>query len=579
MKRVSLVGVVGVLSYLVLVPASGSMAATAAVHAANPVLYHATTRGHVTRLGLSTRGMLHLPAVKTRLGVKGGAGRVITFHSPGGPFPANKSSRGQATKIGAQASVPASTISGSTGASVVHKFNGVSNLDSDNLNGFPVTPPDQGLCVGRIGRHSPELVWEAVNLAARVTNRRGTPLGPDISLATLFNDPNAEGDPRCLYDSKTHTFFFTEIGFPPGGPAPDLNNTTVDVTVLNAHGVAFYQFDTSLGGPTQGDCFGDQPKTGFNNNALVVSTDEYCGPLENNYEGAIVLAISKPQLVALSSTINFAQFGPVSLGGIPVTGLDPAIGTGTGTDYLVNSFPFDASGFNNSVSNSLGLWALEDTNSITTGHGAPELAGRLIRSQTYAFPMPAASTGDGSSNAGIFSEAFLNPDDSRLSAPVEVTHSDGHVQLWTALDSGVAIHGDPAARDGAAWFRIDANRRKVVNQGFVAVKGAYLLYPAILAPQSGPPAMVFTVTSTSINPSAAFTTLGSKRVKIVAKGTGPHLSFSDGAPFFTPRWGDYSFAALDGNGQGIWLATEYIPPLSFQDPADNWGTSVFEVSK
>src|ERR1700684_2177443 len=32
---------------------------------------------------------------------------------------------------------------------VIAAFNGLSNLDSDNLNGFPITPPDQGLCVGR----------------------------------------------------------------------------------------------------------------------------------------------------------------------------------------------------------------------------------------------------------------------------------------------------------------------------------------------------------------------------------------------------------------------------------------------
>ena len=36
-----------------------------------------------------------------------------------------------------------------SGARVVRKFNGLSNLDSDNLNGFAITPPDQGLCVGR----------------------------------------------------------------------------------------------------------------------------------------------------------------------------------------------------------------------------------------------------------------------------------------------------------------------------------------------------------------------------------------------------------------------------------------------
>lgn len=44
---------------------------------------------------------------------------------------------------------------------------------------------------------------------------------------------------------------------PGSGPPADDNNTTADVLVVNAHGAAAYQFDTSLGGPAAGDCFGD----------------------------------------------------------------------------------------------------------------------------------------------------------------------------------------------------------------------------------------------------------------------------------------------------------------------------------
>lgn len=90
--------------------------------------------------------------------------------------------------------------------------------------------------------------------------------------------------------------------------------------------------------------------------------------------------------------------------------------------------------------------------------------------------------------------------------------------------------------------------------------------------------MVFTITSGSISPSAAFTRLGSPAITTVAAGAGPHLSFSDVPPFGgVPRWGDYSFAAADPDGSGIWLATEYIPPAAFQAVDDNWGTFVFEV--
>ena len=210
---------------------------------------------------------------------------------------------------------------------------------------------------------------------------------------------------------------------------------------MNAHGVAAYQFDTSLGGPSAGDCFGDQPKTGFDNNALVISTDEFCGPTESNYEGAIALVISKPELIAEAPTVSDSVIGPVSLAGNPVVGMDPAIATGTGTGYLVNSVPFLANGDNNPVGNTLGLWTLTDSAAVTTGSGTVSLTSKVLPSEPYAFPVPATSTGDGSTHTVngmvITSETALNPDDSRLNGPVEVTRgSGGQIQLWTALDGG-----------------------------------------------------------------------------------------------------------------------------------------------
>lgn len=418
-----------------------------------------------------------------------------------------------------------------------------------------------------------------------MTTAGGTLLRPDVNLATLFQDPYAEGDVRCLYDQATQSFYFTEIGFPvTTGPAADDNNTTVDVLVMNSHGVAAYQFDTSLGGPAAGDCFGDQPKTGFDRDALIISTDEYCGPTESSYEGAIVLAISKAQLAHEAATVSDSVLGPVSLSGIPVTGLDPAINAGSGPGYLVNSFPYLASGDNNPLARSVGAWTLQDTAAVTSGHGTPTLTGRATPSEPYAFPVPAASTGNGSTTTitnpdGTFtvtSETALDAGDSRMSGPVTVTYGHGGVQLWTALDAAVTAHG--TTTDAAAWFAVDPLRARVVSQGYVVAQRANLLYPAVQPQRDGPVAMVFTITSPTINPSAAYTTLGSGRITTVAAGAGPHVSFSDVPPYNQARWGDYSFTALDPDGSGVWLATEYIPPPADQDPLDNWGTYVFEVT-
>jgi hypothetical protein len=546
--------------------ATHAHAATAA-RASGTVTYHGTSI-HATRLAKSTNGLRGLPAVKPKATATVGKPRVIPFRSPNGSYPGKGGVSHAASRNPNLARVAGDSF-GSSGVSVTHNFNGIDNNDNQAANGFVLTPPDQGLCVipGK-----PNAVVEAVNEVVRFTSPNGTALLPDVPLSTIFQDPNASGDVRCLYDPATKSVYFTEIGFDGSG------NTTVDIAVLNGNGAAAYQISSADGGA----CFGDQPKTGFDNNALIISTDAYCGPGQNTESGADVFALSKAQLVALAPLTSGVEFQQVSLGGIPGLGLDPAINTGTGTGYLVNSFPFDANGNNNSISHSLGLWTLTGDKALNTGSGTIKLCGMVIGSEYYAFPVPATSTGDGSvTNVGgtpVTSEAVLNADDSRTSGPVMVTHSHGRVQLWTALDSAVLVGNDPADRDGAAWFQVDTGKHRVVNQGYVAVKGQYLLYPALMKPANGPAAMVFTVTSGTINPSAAFTTLGSKKITTVAAGAGPHVSFSD-VLFNEPRWGDYSFVAPSPNGKGVWMATEYIPAAPDQNALDNWGTQVFQVSK
>jgi hypothetical protein len=99
----------------------------------------------------------------------------------------------------------------------------------------------------------------------------------------------------------------------------------------------------------------------------------------------------------------------------------------------------------------------------------------------------------------------------------------------------------------------------------------------------GTTAIAFTITSPTINPSAAYVVRKSTShafgpVQIAALGSGAHVSFSD---FFfgRARWGDYSAEELDPNGQDIWSATEYIgPPPGGTDTVDNWGTRIWDVT-
>lgn len=469
---------------------------------------------------------------------------------------------------------------------LLHNFNGLSDVDQTAVNGGTgvgeVTPPDQGLCVGfDPGVPGTKVVFQAVNSALRETSPNngalpGNPLlgNKDVSFANFW-EPGAFSDPRCFFDPSTSTFFFTVIGTLQTGP--DAGNTSIDVAVFNPSGFAVYQIDSSFGG-TQ---FGDQPHVGYDNNALYLSTDQF-NPPGTVYFGAELFVVSKSQLVATVLAPALVSFGPLSLGGIPILTLEPAVSTtATNTEYLLNSFPFaDADITPNNISQQLGLWTVNHDIGVTNGNpGSVRLTGVIIQSEIYGFPVNAVSTGTGvTTKKGITSEAFLNPDDSRM---LQVQFINGH--LWAALTTAISINNDPAARDGVAWFNIDAAAGHVASQGYIASQGNYLIYPAIMRTTAGAILITFTITSATINPSAAYVVKTPSAshfsvIHIAASGFGAHLSFSDTLPVVgRPRWGDYSSAVLDPNGTDIWLATEYIPSPANQDPFDNWGTRVFDA--
>ena len=471
-----------------------------------------------------------------------------------------------------------------TEGSLLHNFNGLSDANQAVVNGGigrgDLTPPDQGLCVGfDPGVPGTKVVFEPINSALRETSVNGSALpgapllgNKNVSFANFW-EPNAFSDPRCFWDPSTQTFFFTVIGFLQSGP--DKGNTSIDVAVFNTSGFAVYQIDSSFGGTE----FGDQPHAGYDNNALYLSTDQF-SVSSPAYFGAALWVVSKSQLVATAPTPALVRFGPLSLGGIPIITLQPAVSTThTNTEYLLNSFPFADAGITpNPIAQQLGLWTVSQDTGVSNGNpGSVTLNGEIILSEIYGFPVNAVSTGTGLTDKnGITSEAFLNPDDSRMQ---QVQFINGH--LWAALSTAISIQNDPAARDGVAWFNIDAAEGSVVSQGYIASQGNYLLYPAILRSPEGTTAISFTITSATINPSAAYVVKTSTSsdfgtIHIAASGFGPHISFSD-AFFNQARWGDYSAAVLDPNGSDIWLATEYIPSPANQDRFDNWGTRLFDA--
>ncbi|MEO7020457.1 MAG: hypothetical protein ABI234_09940 [Ktedonobacteraceae bacterium] len=485
------------------------------------------------------------------------------------------------------------TGNGSHVKGVLHNFVGLTDPDQAAANGgvgkAEVTPPDQGLCTGfDPGVLGQTVVFETINSALRETGVNGKVLpghpllgNHDVGFSKFW-EPNAFSDPRCFFLPDSRTFIFTVIGIEQSGP--DKGQTTTDVAVFNRRGFAVYQIDSSFGGKF----FGDQPHVGYDSNNLYITTDAF-NAVGAGFFGADLFAVPLRQLITEAATLNEVSFPPVSLAGIPIRTLEPAISTTpTQIEYLMNSFPFTATARILSTTQ-LGFWKVEHGEDLIEGKAQNiTLSGRVIQSETYGFPVGAVSTGTGVNTGGITSEAILNPDDSRL---LQMQFIDGH--LWSALTTGLNIGTDPVARDGIAWFDVDAREGEVSNQGYIASAGNYLLYPAILHNEAGNTVITFTITSATINPSAAFVVTTEDRdsdahnrgkhgrhfgdIQIAALGGGPHLSFSDGLKVGgRARWGDYSAAAFAPNGEDFWLATEYID-AGHTDPFDNWATQVFAV--
>src|SRR5204863_9922539 len=119
------------------------------------------------------------------------------------------------------------------------------------------------------------------------------------------------------------------------------------------------------------------------------------------------------------------------------------------------------------------------------------------------------------------SEGPLDSNDSRVQ---QVYLSGG--RLYTALDTGAVVGGNLQA--GIAWFRIapaaTLGDSHVEGQGYLAVRGQNVTYPALAVRPDGVGAMAFTLAGQSYYPTAAyarFSSSGTSAVYVAGLGLAP----------------------------------------------------------
>ena len=512
--------------WLLLVALVGLILAPGAL-ARTTTTYARAHNGTLVRVHARHRARAAANAVASASGIRGARRIPHSFSNVAAPLAAP-----QAGAL-ALASAPPSLLA---------NFNGVSSRDSAVTNfGAEFEPPDQGLCAGN------GFVVEMVNSAYTVYKPNGTVVTGPFNVNGPFDEGLTEftSDPRCQYDAATHTWFATILFI-----SSDNTSSRLDIAV-NTSGDptkpwTTYQINTTDTGGKTGPkhpgcpCFGDQPLLGIDAFNVYVSTNEFSilGP---QFNGAQIYAIAKSDLEQpgppSSALARFVHFDKLNIGGAPAASVQPAITSGSPqAEFFLNSL--DPTG---TFDQRIGVWAMTNRARRRDGRQAHALehSGHLrgLRRSRRARRRRAR-------------RSLLDAGDDRMQQ-AQFLGGD----LWGALDTSVTIPNDPTARAGAAWFDVRPTvsgpngvitSAPIHRQGYVAVPGNYLLYPAIQAAPSGRAAMVVTLSGQRHFPSAAYAVLPKG-----ASAFGDVTIAADGTTNYDPdatRWGDYSWAILDPSG-------------------------------
>ena len=493
--------------------------------------------------------------------------------------------------------------------------------DADGGNQLSLEPPDQGLCVGN--GH----VIEAVNDIFAVYTTAGVKTSPATGFESMnqffIGDHQIDrtvtpvqfgtflSDPRCVYDTSTGRWFMTILSFArdPGtgafeGPAKlwiatsKSSVATTNPTDWNIISI-FQTNDGTDGTPTHPNCpcFGDQPLVGIDANGVYVTTNEF--PINGpGFNGAQIYAFQKSALVAGTAPhVVRIEGHPIAStgygGGLPYS-LQPTNSpdggfatSNKGTEYLLGALEFGKKPFQ--LDNRLAVWALTNTASLNDANPALVVKNTIVSSQVYGLP-PAIVQPKGPTPFGDSlkeHENLIDGGDDRMQAAV---YANGH--LWGAADTIVKT----PTRDvqvGVAYYMLtptvngtgDPAGSTVTKQGYVSVNGNSVTRPSLGVTSSGKVVIGVSLIGPDYFPSAAYTTFDDSltsapaTLHIAAAGPVP----ADGFTGYrsqrgngSERWGDYGFAAAEGNS--IWVANEWIPGMNQGPDVAAWGTYVSKIT-
>lgn len=435
---------------------------------------------------------------------------------------------------------------------------GTSFQDVTDTGSFP---PDSQIAAG------PNNIVASANGAVNILDKRGNSLSSQ-SLVNFFSPLGSEHndvfDPWVVYDPYINRFWLIADS----GRTTQFNDIVIGLSNTQdaTLGWTLWELDATVDGATDTSNWCDYPKLGFDAQAIYVTCNMYQLNTTTNQN---VFQYSKTRIMTKNQFVNntgifwwdFWNLKEGNTGTTSLFTLQPAQMFGASTSD--GEFLVDARG-RGGTGSTLDVWRVTNAAECCNGDNVgPNLA--------------FAAQGVGGYGP---SDGARQPPDSNGNPRPQIDNGDARLlyAFWKngRLSTGQTVSCGSSGTDACGGFtELNVSgfpTLSTLNNFVVSAGGQDVYFPSMSVNAADSKTMVFTVSDSSLFPTAAYVGIPSSTVCTTClDGSTTAIRFGQNSYVRLDtrnrnRWGDYSGASPDPNGEGIWIAGEFAAAT-----ANTWG--------
>jgi hypothetical protein len=416
-------------------------------------------------------------------------------------------------------------------------------------------PPDHQIAAG------PNNVVVATNGGVNIFSKRGTSLSSQ-TLGGFFSPLGSQHagafDPWVVYDPYINRFWLMAV-------SRDTTTQRSDIIIALSNtqdailGWTMWEMSGSVNGGTNTTNWCDYPKLGFDSQAIYITCNMFA--FGGGFQYSKLRIMNKTEFVNNTLPFHWWDFWDIREGNTGTTKaftIQPAVmygATASTGGFLINARGGGGTG------STLDVWRVPNPLECCNS----DAVGPTLNNQGHG--VGGYGPSDGARQPG--STTQIHNGDSRLLYAVWKNGrlSTGHTVACGT--SGTDACGGFTELNVSSYPTISTLNNWVLTAG-----GLDVYYPAVSVNGADDKTMVFTVSDSSFSPSAAYVGIPSSAdcTTCVDGGTSVLRGGENSNGYVRldsqnrNRWGDYSGASPDPNGEGIWVVGEFAAATD-----DTWG--------